>query len=353
MSYPALKSSPRLVIVGNNAELTARASEAARLALPGAKIESAATVADATTLPSSPSEVGLVLVAPAETEIATAVSTLDEEGLPRWAVVIFGDGAVTRTDGVGVLPADGKMPATLEIFRLALALHQLRRENARFRGDLSTLGTRVVHDLRSPLGGVLTSVEVLKEVLAEEAPERVSLLDPILDSTEGLTKLIRQLGVITKASSQTNPKQRFNMAGPFWAAFQRVEQEALSLGASIAQPASWPEVEGDPAWAEVMWHAFLCNSLQHAGPKPRIEAGWDRGQGENRFWLVDPGTVPLEKRGALFRPFHLLHHPSAPRGFGLPIVQRLAELQGGHSGYESQPEGRSCFFFTLPEGKSV
>jgi K+-sensing histidine kinase KdpD len=32
----------------------------------------------------------------------------------------------------------------------------LERENARLRGDLLTIGSRISHDLRTPLGGIMT-----------------------------------------------------------------------------------------------------------------------------------------------------------------------------------------------------
>jgi K+-sensing histidine kinase KdpD len=350
MITPAKPSPLSLVLVGKHPDLTALVTEAQRWAFPHAQVEAAATVAAAAELRTPPEHTVLVLLTLDGTDLAAANASLDAHGLPRWAVVAFEDSvnlAATR-DGIVVTRANWNAPALAQILGLALEVHGLRRKTLRCEGDFATLGTRVVHDLRSPLGGVLSTVEVLKEVLAEDAPERAALLDPILESTDGLTKLIRQIAVVTKASGQPGELEHFNMGQAFWAAFQRVEREALSLGATVAQSASWPEVEGNPTWVEVMWHAFLCNALQHAGPKPRIEAGWNRGVGENRFWLIDQGQVPLEKRASLFRPFHLLHYPNAPRGFGLSIVQRLAELQGGHSGYEVMPNGGSCFFFTLP-----
>lgn len=348
MSLPASTPLVSLILVGEHAELRSVLIAAQRAAFSYAKVETAQTVEEAIAQRTPSGNTLLALLASDAARLAAAAGAMDEHGLPRWGVIAFGDSATDPAGVVRVPPGNCNPTALAQILSLALELHRFSRENQRCRGDLSTLGTRVVHDLRSPLGGVLSTVEVLKEVLVEDAPDRALLLDPILDSTDGLTKLIRQISVVTKASGQGGASEPFNMGVAFWAAFQRIERDALSLGATIVQPASWPEVEGNSGWVETIWHALLANSLQHAGPKPRIEAGWNRGVGENRFWIIDNGQVPLEKRSMLFRPFHLLHHPNAPRGFGLPIVQRLAELQGGHTGYEPQPGGGSCFFFTLP-----
>jgi signal transduction histidine kinase len=343
---------PLFLVIGDSSDFARAAAAGIGHLFPAARVEKAGSLEEAVKVAEGAEDVLVAWLNPREADVVAAGNIVDAVGLPRWALVVFGDVAVPD-DVVAVTRADENPSTVARALRLARAMHRLRCENFRCRGDLSTIGTRVVHDLRSPLGGVLTTVEVLKEVLAEEAPQRVVLLDPILESTEGLTKLIRQLSLLTKASGSKNPRQRFNMGLAFWSAFQRIEQEALALGATIVQPAAWPEVGGDQAWVEAIWQALLDNSLRHGGPKPRIEVGWTRQEEENRFWIVDPGEVPPAKRPALFTPFHLLHQPNAPRGFGLPIVRRLAELQGGKSGYEPAPAGGSCFFFTLPIEKNT
>lgn len=349
----ALSSSDLLfVILGESPDFRQAAESGIKYSFPVAKRVNAVSLTEAVELSSRVGEAVLLLLEPSADQIAGAVKSLDSTGLPLWALVVFTSGflsdeVVTITHGNGSPPLVGKA------LQLARALHRLRCENARYRGDLLTIGTRVAHDLRSPLGGVLTTVEVLKEVLAEDAPQRVALLEPILESTDGLTKLIRQLSFLTKASGSENSRQIFAMGLAFWGAFQRVEREAVGLGATIVQPAAWPEVRGDQSWVEAIWHALLSNSLRYGGPKPRIEVGWTLQENETRFWVMDSGEVSLAKRPALFTPFHLLHQPNAPRGFGLAIVRRLAELQGGKCGYESVPTGGSCFFFTLPNEKDL
>jgi signal transduction histidine kinase len=347
MSSDPSAPTPLFIVMGISPEFRLSATAGVELAYPGAVVKTAASLAEAVDLATNRADVILALLRPSESEVATAAEALDQFGLSRWGLVVFGKVAVP--DGVICISRSDEEPGVVaHELRLAAAIHRLRRESARRRGDLAAIGTRMAHDLRSPLGGMLTTIEVLKEVLGEEAPDRRALLDSMVDSSEGLAKLIRQLSVITRASSGENPRERMNMNLPFWAAFQRVEREALSVGASITRPATWPDVEGDAAWMEAMWYALLCNSLRHGGAKPRIEVGWTRREGEHRFWLIDAGEVPPGRRATLFQPFHTLHRPNAPRGLGLPIVQRLAELQGGTTGYEPVPIGGSCFFFTLP-----
>ena len=77
----------------------------------------------------------------------------------------------------------------------------LMRENERLRGDLLTVARRICHDLRTPLGGILTTSEVLKEVLMEKSAASESLMATIFDSAEDMTKLIERVSFILKATA--------------------------------------------------------------------------------------------------------------------------------------------------------
>src|ERR1700722_9320511 len=88
---------------------------------------------------------------------------------------------------------------------------QLLRENARLRGDLLTVAVRVNHDLRTPLGGIVNTGELLKEILAEKDPAAAALTDSLFTSVDEMSKLISQIRIITKASADPKPKARVNL----------------------------------------------------------------------------------------------------------------------------------------------
>lgn len=335
--------------LGNDSEFVAVAAQAAQLAFPGVAVQAVASLDEAPAAGDRGEELLLLCNPDAET-LARAQRTLDAGGLPRWAIAIFGaPPAITAAEGIEVVARDEWRAELVErVFRSVLALHRLRRENARLRGDMGTFGFRVAHDLRTPLGGIVTTTEMLREILAEDAPKTVPLTQPILDSTDGLVKLIERMSFVAKAAVSREPAQRLKMSHAFWAAFQRIEHALGKAGATLKQPEDWPEVVGHQAWLEVIWTNLLRNALQHSAAGVRIEAGWTTVDGGVRFWLRDNGTLAAEKRAALFHPFHRLHEMGAPRGLGLPIVRRLVELEGGRCGYEALPEGGSEFYFVLP-----
>jgi signal transduction histidine kinase len=230
-----------------------------------------------------------------------------------------------------------------------IAPAELARENARLRGDLLTVGGRISHDLRTPLGGLINVAELLREILTEKDPAAVSLTDSLFNSVDEMTRLIQQFSFVAKASASPARKKTVRMGEIVSGVLQRLESMVLKRDATVVEPAAWPEIEGVAGWLEWIWWNFLLNALQHGGPK--IQLGWRHEKQADRFWICDDGQgVPEPARAKLFQPFDSLHQPDSTRGLGLSVVQRLVDLQGGQCGYESNV-GEACFFFTLPHAK--
>jgi signal transduction histidine kinase len=220
-------------------------------------------------------------------------------------------------------------------------------ENTRLRGDLLTMASRVSHDLRTPLGGIMTAAEVLREILAEKNLP-TTLTQSISDSVDDMTHVIKQISFIARATADPLPKGPVHMNEIVSLALQRVEGRIRKKNAALVDPGSWPQVDGVAKWLEEIWWNLLTNALQHTTDHPRIELSWRKESSRYHFEICDNGGgVPEIIKKCLFRPFHELHKPEGGKGFGLSIVQRLVELQGGNCGYEPRPGG-SCFFFSLP-----
>jgi signal transduction histidine kinase len=229
----------------------------------------------------------------------------------------------------------------------------VERENARLRGDLLTLARRFSHDLRTPLGGIVSAAEAIKEVLAAHDPSAVCLADSLLTASDEMGQMIKQVSFVARASASPLPKTAVHMADAVLPALQRLESRIYRREAAMVEPPSWPVVPGVLTWLEMIWWQLLLNALKHAGPKPRIELGWETRRDSLRFWVRDNGPgVPEAMRGKLFKEFDSLHAEQRVPGLGLSIVQRLVDLQGGGCGYERPEQGGACFFFTLPTESS-
>jgi K+-sensing histidine kinase KdpD len=337
-----------LLIAGKDERFIAVANEAANAAFPESDVGRVNSLKEALERARARIPEILVIGDASEAQIAQAAQALDDHHLPRWAVIAMGP--PSGVPFAEVVPSAEWTPGILaRVFRSSVALHLLRRDKERLLGDLLTVGLRITHDLRTPLGGILTAAEALDELKDHSPGTEGSPMQPVIESAQDLAKIVNQLTVVAKASARPDVREVFNMGRSATRAVERIEAKVHQAGATVSKPSSWPDVTGDPARSEAVWGFLLENALRHAGSGPKIELGWEQQGDEYKFWVRDNGSgVPPERRRQLFHKFHRLHEINAARGLGLPIVERLVHLQGGQCGYEAPAQGGACFFFTLP-----
>jgi signal transduction histidine kinase len=223
---------------------------------------------------------------------------------------------------------------------------KLQEENARLRGDLLTVATRIAHDLRTPLGGIISVAEALKEMFSEDDGSSATrtLVNSLITSSDETSKLIKDMSFILKATANPHQKETVRMEEVIARALQRHEHKILRRGVTIVQPALWPQVNGVFSWLEVIWTNLLSDALERGPNDMRIEIDWREDDGENVFRIQNGVAVPEVQRCRMFQPFDSLHKLDSAGVLGLAIVRRLVELQGGRCGCDD----KSSTFFTLP-----
>lgn len=344
-----------LLLVGAPTSHLSMLRDASRLAWAGAQIDLVPVIRfeDALALPPATGAEIVVLWPGRPGDDARALAATDVQGLPRWGVVVVG--AASEEPAVEVLAVDELEPRLVaRALRSCLSLRKLRRELERERGDVWTLGRRLTHDLRNPLGCIVTTAEMMREMLAVESPEQAPYIETIVDGAAEMLELINRIHFMTKVSAQPRVPERIDMDGVRQAAVDRLQREITRRRAKVTAPESWPEVYGVRPWLEMVWGNFLANALRHTGESPRIEMKWQRERTAWRFEVCDDGPgVPSDRTGLLFVPFHRLHEQHGC-GLGLSMVQRLVDLHGGRCGYEGGGGRGATFYFTLPlaEGDS-
>jgi K+-sensing histidine kinase KdpD len=342
-----------LLFAARNFQAHEAVLDALRRKFKGAQVVEASSVDEVLLKGHLPGRELMVLIQPDMTETELALKTGQDHGMARWPLVcLSGD---IHSSGLDVIaPEDWHGPLLAQVFRAALQRHDLVRENTRLRGDLLTMARRISHDLRTPLSGIFTTSELLKEILSEQSAEDAALTSPLFDSSQAVLKLIERVSQVTRASVEDRRNEPVDMEQVAWAARQGAERAAMENNIEINEPADWPVVEGVPPWLEVIFGELLYNAVRHTGKGRKVEMQWRELPAEFEFSVLDDGPgVPPEKQGGLFYPFERLHVSHSARGLGLSIARRLVELQGGRCGYELRPEGGSRFFFTLPKADSV
>ena len=337
-----MKSS-EILFVGLPPAALATARQAVHQAFPNRGI---VTMTDLPTALLSPPASGpqlLVMAESAASVVVEATQAVEKNGLPRWAVVLMGPGESDLAEAVPVHEWNASLLA--RVFRATLLQHELLWENLRLRGDLKTVARRISHDLRTPVGCIHTTSDMLPEL---DAASIASMAGVIKQSSTEISEIIDRVSFVLKASADSSPLGPVKMGQVVSQVLTEFEAEIKRTGAEVTAPSSWPEVNGVAPWLHVIWWNLIGNAFKHGGTIPRFALTWEQRGSDYRFAITDHGSgVPATRLATLFVPFDQLHDVRSS-GLGLSIVQRLTALQGGSCGYEKTERGLAAFYFTLP-----
>lgn len=231
-----------------------------------------------------------------------------------------------------------------------LLAHQLEERTSTLR--MNEMFTAVLgHDLRNPLGAILTSAHLLQkseDELARVCGQRIMssgrrmgrMIDDILDMAR-----MRLGGGLTVVRDAAN----------FGALVERIVEEQR-----VAHPDAYIDVssEGDllGRWdggrIAQMTSNLLNNALQHGEDGAAVEVHLD-GRDENCVIMsvANVGHIGGEMQERMFEPFHGSARDSgAPKrglGLGLYIVKQIAEAHDGRIDVDCA-DNRTVFRATLP-----
>jgi len=247
---------------------------------------------------------------------------------------------------------------TTERRRAEVALRRYTADLQTRNEELDTFAHTVAHDLKNPVGLVISFAEMLNDCYTtmsnDEVQESMQTLLRIGCKMDNIIDELLLLAGLRCAQVKTGP---LDMRYVVTEAQQRLTQVIQGCKAEIVlkQPEAWPRALGYAPWLEEVWVNYISNALKYGGMPPRIELGADQlADGMVRFWLRDNGPgLNTEQQAQLFAAFTRLDRVRANgHGLGLSIVRRIVDKLGGQVAVESEGiPGRGCVFsFTLPRG---
>lgn len=211
--------------------------------------------------------------------------------------------------------------------------------------------SRIEHDLRSPLGSMRTSLDLLGEVThAADDPTTQRLLDVAQRSAVRLTGLVEGLAELHDVS--TPPLPRVVHLGDL------VQQVFDELHDRLAAVGGWAEASGlpiltcDPDRTTLVLRALVTNAVlfHRDDVPPRVRVTAERVRGIDwRISVVDNGIgIEPEDRERVFEVLtRLTGRPG--HGLGLPTALRAVTGQGGRMGIADGPGGVGTrVWFELP-----
>ncbi|MGY1709219.1 sensor histidine kinase [Geodermatophilus sp. SYSU D00758] len=223
------------------------------------------------------------------------------------------------------------------------ALSARIERDARFVGDVS-------HELRSPLTGVVTSVEVLAARRAELSPRADQALALVERELDRFRHMLDDLLELARIDGAPDPATGVPVS---MAALARETLAATGRDAGLLRAAEGEDttVVGDKTALERALRNLLDNADRHAGGAVAVVV---RRTGDTVVTSVDdagPG-VALEDRERVFERF--ARGTGAARGslpgagLGLAIVAETAARHGGAAWVSEAPGGGARFNLSVP-----
>jgi PAS domain S-box-containing protein len=216
----------------------------------------------------------------------------------------------------------------------------------------------ITHEFRTPLSALAASTELLLDQAPDLSPEELQeLLASLHISVVSLQTLVDNL-----LESSSIEAGRFRVS-PRPADLEKVIQEASSIMQPLLEkyhqhllidiPHNMPMVIADARRTVQVLNNLLSNASKFGPPDAAITIRAQIGQDTICVQVADQGPgIPSEAIEYIFTRFAYTgadhDNARAGAGLGLSVVKAIVDAQGGTAGVESNSDGGSTFWFTLP-----
>lgn len=236
--------------------------------------------------------------------------------------------------------------------RAEASLQSAHDELVRRNEEMEQFTYTVSHDLKSPLVNLQGFAAFLaRDVESGRTDRIVEFTGHITHAVGKMRETIDALLEISRAgrvSSDAKPVHIRRLVDDWVTAHA---EPIARAGASVHVAPKSPVIHFDPQRLHEVLDNLLTNALKYGCPSPggRIEVGWDRRDGEIRFFVRDhgPGIAPRHHK-RVFELFQRLHRHPEGTGVGLSLVKRVVEHHRGRVWVESDEGRGACFWFSLP-----
>jgi signal transduction histidine kinase len=217
--------------------------------------------------------------------------------------------------------------------------------------ELESFSYSVSHDLRAPLRAVQGYAHMLKEALGELGPEKLRLLNSIINNAKKMGQLIDDLLTFSRLGRKDIQAEKINMnelvADVCQSLFTEEDRSRTDLLVS-----ELPEGFGDTATLKLVWTNLISNAIKYSGLKAKaciaISA---KDTGDEVVYSIKDNGAGFDMRFAdkLFGVFQRLHSEDEfeGTGVGLASVNRIITKHSGRVWGEGALNQGATFYFTL------
>lgn len=301
------------------------------------------------------------LTAVALTSVVAVISFAVGLGPAQVAILASVDGAflvqaLLATMIFTVLPVSALLQR-LERYGIELDERRAKAE------ELNALKTRLLayvsHEIRSPLSGVTTLAELLRDghlgVLTGPQREALAQITATGAEVDALARDLTDTAAIESGKASVRV-ERVRVGDAIAQAANiarfRTSQHSAALETPVGE-ADDAYVLADPLRLRQILVNLMVNGAKYGGCPPVVRLTARRAApGVLRFEVGDNGPgIPAEQRAALFGAFERLGQEKSNvegAGLGLALSHEMARAQSGQMGAEDGPLGGMCFWLDLP-----
>jgi len=258
--------------------------------------------------------------------------------LVRWARRL-GEGDLSLP-----VPASGRD----EIGFLGRTLEQMRRTLEARDREQRAMVAGVAHEIRNPLGGIRLYAELL-ESDAELGPAAREKLRKILRELEHLGSIVDEFLLFARPAAPSPQPVDAGVLATELLEWLQPQAERAQVRLECAVEAGGPvRVRADPTQLRQILHNLVVNAIDASPAGGVVRVRLEPLTRGVRLAVEDDGPgIDAAQRERLFEPFYTTKPSGA--GLGLPIVRRLALLNGAQVELERASSGGARFVLRFEE----
>ena len=244
-------------------------------------------------------------------------------------------------------------PGSNEFTRLAATLNQMFERLERSFEAETQFTADASHELRTPVSVIKSACEYA-EKYGETPEEQRETIAMIHRQADRMSALIGQLLSITRLDQGTE-KARLTKLDLSGLVEELCADQPYEKGRLLPQVEEGVSVQGDAALLTRLLQNLIDNGFKYGKPGGHVWVELGRKGDEVRLTVRDDGVgIEKEAQEKVWQRFYQTD-PSrtgaSGAGLGLSMVQKIAQLHGGHMTLESVPGLGSAFTLHLPAGQ--
>jgi NtrC-family two-component system sensor histidine kinase KinB len=228
-----------------------------------------------------------------------------------------------------------------------------RKDLDELREDLAAM---IYHDLRSPLSNLLSSVEMLDDIIPEKDKESSGPIMRIAHhSIHRIERMVSSLLDLNRLehNQAIGDRQPMDVTMLVNESIESIKPstEAREQTIHMVMGANLPQIMVDVDMIRRVLINLMENAAKYTPVRGEIWVGADHSEDMIRFYVQDNGPgIPESENERIFDKFIRLKTKTSTRGLGvgLAFCKLAVQGHGGKIWVEAAPEKGSKFMFTLP-----